>query len=282
MENITSLLQSLSTIVAGITFTDILDIVIVSFCVYKILGFIRRSRAQQLAQGIVLILVVFIASDLLNLYALNWILSKIISVGIIALVVVFQPELRRGLEYLGRGRLGKIIAGKEEPVERSATAVVDAIVASLDHFASIKEGALIIIEKQTALSDIAESGTILNAEISAELLENIFYVGSPMHDGAVIIRGDRVYAAGCVLPLTGNQNLSKDLGTRHRAAIGVSEVSDALVLVVSEETGIISMAEDGKITRFLDLKTVEKTLLSYYINKEKGNLPKFRKGGRNE
>ncbi len=143
----------------------------------------------------------------------------------------------------------------------------DMIVRAVEYFAAKKEGSIIVIERETALSDIAETGTIIDAELSEELLENIFYKGSPLHDGAVIIRDERILAAGCVLPLTENAGLSKDLGTRHRAGIGISEVSDAIVLIVSEETGIISMATDGKLSRFLDLRTGEKTLLGCYLGK---------------
>ena len=267
--------QYINAVTAGISFTDIIDIGIISYIVYRLLGFIKSSRAEQLAKGILLLIVVFFISGALHLYALNWLLEKILSIGLIALIIVFQPELRRGLEYLGR----ETFSLKKITEERAANpvAAADMIAKAIAYFASISEGALIVIERQTALSDIAESGTVLDAEISEQLLENIFYVGSPLHDGAVIIRGDRVYAAACMLPLTENPNLSKDLGTRHRAAIGITEQSDALVFVVSEETGIISMVEDGKISRFLDMKAVEKTLLAHYMEKtnKKGNRRAF-------
>ncbi|MDO5332145.1 MAG: diadenylate cyclase CdaA, partial [Bacillota bacterium] len=188
---------------------------------------------------------------------------EVLSIGLIALVVVFQPELRRALEYLGRGKFAtKAFSMDVENI----TGNVNMIVSALDYFSQRKEGAIIVIERETALTDISETGTIVDAKLSEETLENIFYKGSPLHDGAVILRSDRIYAAGCVLPLTSNQNLSKDLGTRHRAGIGMTEVSDAVALIVSEETGIISMAVDGKLNRFLDLKTVEKYLLNMYLN----------------
>ena len=256
--------QYINAVTAGIQFTDIIDIAIISFIVYRLLGFIRSSRAEQLAKGILILIVVFFISGALHLYALNWLLEKVLSIGLIALIIVFQPELRRGLEFLGRGTSFKKLA--EEKAANPVKAA-DAIAKSISYFASIKEGALIVLERQTALSDIAESGTIVDAELSEQLIENIFYVGSPLHDGAAIVRGDRLYAAGCMLPLTENQNLSKDLGTRHRAGIGITEQSDALVFIVSEETGIISMVEDGKISRFLDDKAVEKALLAHYMEK---------------
>lgn len=258
--------QYISAITSMITFTDIIDIAIISFIVYKMLGFIKSSRAEQLAKGIVLLIVVFFLSGVLHLYALNWLLEKVLSIGLIAIIIVFQPELRRGLEYLGRGTLS--LKKLTENNSKNTVAAADIISKAIAYFSSISEGALIVIERKTALSDIADSGTILDAEISEQLLENIFYVGSPLHDGAVIIRGDRIYAAACMLPLTENPNLSKDLGTRHRAGIGITEQSDALVFIVSEETGIISMVEDGKISRFLDVKTVEKTLLAHYMTKQ--------------
>ncbi len=265
--------QFLHAIPSIMGFADIIDIVIISFIVYKVLGFFQSSRAEQLAKGIFILVAIYFVSGWLHLYALNWVLEKILNIGLIALIIVFQPELRRGLEYLGRGTfsLKKIGAQRSE----NPDLIADAISKSIAYFSSISEGALIVLERKTALSDIADSGTVLNAEISEELLENIFYVGSPLHDGAVIIRNDRIYAAGCMLPLTENPNLSKDLGTRHRAGIGITEQSDALVFVVSEETGIISMIEDGRISRFLDVKTVEKTLLAHYMSAQNRESRRF-------
>jgi len=255
--------QTVSNIVAGIAVTDIIDILIVTFLVYKILGFIRSSRAEQLAKGLLIIVAATVISGVCNFYVINWILEKVLSVGLIAIVVVFQPELRRMLEYLGRGKF----ASKAFSMDmENITEHVGMVVRSIDYFSQRKEGAIIVVERETALQDIAETGTIIDSEISEELLENIFYKGSPLHDGAVILRSDRIYAAGCVLPLTSNHNLSKELGTRHRAGLGISEESDAVALIVSEETGIISMAVDGKLNRFLDLKTVEKFLLNMYLN----------------
>ena len=251
-------------ILSGIGFTDVVDVAIISFVVYRLLGFIRMSRAQQLAKGLLILVIASFISDTFNFYTVNWILSKVLDVGLIALVVVFQPELRRGLEYLGRGKFGsKQFSIDKERMKETA----DILVRAVEYFAATKTGALIVIERETALLDIAETGTILDSALTEPLIENLFYKGSPLHDGAVILRDDRIYAAGCVLPLTENNNLSKDLGTRHRAGIGITEVSDAVVLIVSEETGIISMAVDGKLSRFLDLKTVEKMLLNHYMNR---------------
>lgn len=251
-------------ILAGIGFTDVVDVIIISLVVYKLLSFIRMSRAEQLAKGLLILVIASFISDTFNFYTVNWILSKVLDVGIIALVVVFQPELRRGLEYLGRGKFGSKQFSMDKERMQETT---DVLVRAVEYFAATKSGALMVIERETALSDIAETGTMMDSVLSERLIENLFYKGSPLHDGAVIIRNDRIFAAGCVLPLTENNNLSKDLGTRHRAGIGITEVSDAVVLIVSEETGIISMAVDGKLSRFLDLKTVEKTLLNHYMSK---------------
>lgn len=254
-------------IVTSIGLNDILDIFIVAFIFYKILEFIKETRAQQLIKGLLVLVVAFFLSDLFNLYALNWLLRGTMTVGAIALVVVFQPELRRALEYVGRSKIVKAPFGQLD--KEKAKAITDEFVKAVSACSSTKTGALIILERETSLTEIAESGTEINADISAQLLLNIFYEGAPLHDGAVIIRGDRIYAASCVLPLTNNKDLNKSLGTRHRAGIGITEHSDAIALIVSEETGIISMAVDGKLTRFLDAKKIEKTLLNLYLSEEK-------------
>ncbi len=260
-------------IFSSIGINDIFDILIISFIVYKILGFIQETRAQQLVKGLLMLVAAFFLSDVLNLYALNWILRQTMTLGVIALVVVFQPELRRGLEYVGRSKIVKAPFGQLD--KEKAKNITDEFVKAVESFSSTSTGALIILERETSLTDIAETGTVIEADISAQLLGNIFYEGAPLHDGAVIIRGDQIFAAGCVLPLTENKDLNKSLGTRHRAGIGITENSDAIAMIVSEETGIISMAIDGKLTRFLDTKTVEKTLLNLYITDSDDNSFKF-------
>ena len=256
--------EKILSIISVLEFTDVIDVIIVSVIAYYVIRYVRSTRAAQLVYGLAMVLGVYLLSDVANLYTLNWLLKNLLSVGLIALVVVFQPELRRALEFLGRG---KFTARGFSMEKAKLSANVDIIVRAIEYFASRKEGAIIVIENETALQDVADTGTVLDATLTEPLLENIFYKGSPLHDGAVILRADRILAAGCVLPLTENPNLSKDLGTRHRAGIGITEVSDALVLIVSEETGIISMARDGKLSRFLDLKAVEKTLLNLYMDK---------------
>ena len=251
-------------IVSSIGVNDVLDILIVAFIFYKILEFIKETRAQQLIKGLLVVIAAFFLSDIFNLYALNWLLRGTMTVGAIALVVVFQPELRRALEYVGRSKIVKAPFGQLD--KEKAKSITDEFVKAVSACSSTKTGALIILERETSLTEIAESGTVINADISAQLLMNIFYEGAPLHDGAVIIRGDQIFAASCVLPLTNNKDLNKSLGTRHRAGIGVTEHSDAIALIVSEETGIISMAVDGKLTRFLDAKKIEKTLLNLYLS----------------
>ncbi len=271
---------------ASFSVTDVIDVAIVAFVVYKILVFIRETRAEQLVKGLLVLVVATFLSDILNLYTLNWLLEGTLTLGVIALIIVFQPELRRGLEYIGRSKFIKKQFG--EMNKDKAKAITSTIIRAVDFFSVTKTGALLIIERETFLNDILESGTEIDAVITERLLESIFYLGNPLHDGACIIRGERILAAGCVLPLTTNRTLSKDLGTRHRAGLGITEHSDAIALIVSEETGIISIAIDGKLSRFLDIKTVEKTLLNLYLSQlgdedAKNLIAKlFRKRGGND
>lgn len=260
------MIEFFQNVFIGFRLIDVLDIVIVAYLVYKILGFIQETRAQQLVRGLVVLGIVFFLSDFLNLYLLNWLLRNFVTMGLFALIVLFQPELRRGLEQLGRRN---IVSGQFRSLDKeNAIEVVKEIVAAVDDFSATRTGALIVFERETMLNDIIETGTIVDARISVRLLGNLFYEGSPLHDGAVIIRGDRIHAASCVLPLTEKKNIGRNLGTRHRAGLGVSEVSDALVIVVSEETGVISVAENGNFRRFMDLKSVEKILLGVYMPQE--------------
>ena len=265
-----------------IDIADIIDIAIIAFVIYKLLGFIRQTRAEQLVKGLLVLVAFTLLSGLLQLYALNFILKNVMSFGVIALAIVFQPELRRALEYVGRSKLlrGKLPAGDKE----KAKIVVSSIIKAVDTFTSNKTGALIIIEREVLLNDFAETGIILDSDLTPELLENIFYEGAPLHDGAAIISDEKIHAAACILPLTRNKDLPPELGMRHRAGIGITEVSDAFSIMVSEETGIISTATDGKIVRFLDVKSLEKDLLNIYLNENinirKGIFRAFEKGGK--
>ncbi len=248
---------------SGISITDIIDILIVAFVIYKLLGLIKQTRAEQLLKGVLLLVVATFLSDVLELHTMNWLLTGTLAIGAVAILIVFQPELRRALEYMGRSKLVKApFAQMDKEKGKHITAQ---IVKSVENFSKDRKGLLIVFEKETSLMDIIETGTVIDAEISEQLIGNIFYEGAPLHDGAMIIRRDRVHAAGCMLPLTKDNSISKDLGTRHRAGIGITENSDAFVIIVSEETGIISTASEGRLSRFLDIKTVEKELLGMYL-----------------
>ncbi len=255
--------EFINNLILNIGITDVIDICLLAFIFYKVIGLIRQTRAQQLVKGILIVFVFFVLSDLFNLYAINWILTETMTVGIISFIVLFQPEIRRVLEVVGRGNLVKprfMTIDSEK-----ANHLIAEFIAAIEFFASKKTGALIVIERQTQLTDIMETGVVINGKISDEFIKNIFYEGAPLHDGAIIVRNDRIYAAGCVLPLSNNKFLNKELGTRHRAAIGITEVSDALSLIVSEETGMISIAEEGKISRNITLKDLEKRLHDLYV-----------------
>ena len=219
--------------------TDLIDIIIVAVLIYQILKMIRETRTMQLVKGVAILLIVLQVSTWLNFTVINYILKNIMQVGLFMVVVIFQPELRSMLEKVGHSKVGKLIDFSNIQMDDEAIQrVIGELVSAVVNLSKTKTGALIVLERETKLGDVGDTGAILNAEITAALLENIFAPNTPLHDGAVIVRDDRIYSAGCVLPLTSNNNLSRELGTRHRAAIGVSEVSDSVVLVVSEETGI--------------------------------------------
>ena len=261
--------------------TDFIDVAIIAFIIYQILRFIRETRAEQLVKGILVLIIVMLIAGLLHLYTLNWVLKNFMQFGIIALVIVFQPELRRALEYLGRSRFlrGKLQSGDKEKAKTVASAIVKAV----ERFSTSQTGAIIIVERDVSLTDFAETGVPLDSNLTAEMIESIFYEGGPLHDGAAIISGDRIRAAACVLPLTRSKDLAPELGMRHRAGLGITEVSDAYAIIVSEETGIISTAREGRMTRFLDLKALEKALLDIYLKDsepiQKGIFRAFEKGG---
>ena len=242
------------------TWVDYIDIAIIAFLIYQLVILTRQTRAIQVLKGLAVIIVASYLSELMGLTALNWVLRSILNNGVIALMILFQPELRRALEQIGRSAKLDRSAQRDES-ER----IVDEITQCLLRLSRRRVGALIVFEQRTGLKDITErSGTALDAAISAPLLENIFEPNTPLHDGAVIIRGQRIVSAACVLTLSDNGSISRDLGTRHRAGLGVSENTDALVLIVSEETGIISMARGGKLTRHLDAESLRKILGEMY------------------
>ena len=260
-------LSNILTIVKNITIWNALDILIVGYIFYKLYVLIRESRAEQLIKGLALILVVLKLSELLQLVALNWILQNTLTVGLIAVIVIFQPELRKALEHLGRSKfIGRKLFDTKEDMQR----VVDEISIAAVELSESKTGALIIIEQETGLRDYVATGIAIDAIVSSALLENIFVVNTPLHDGAVIIRRERIVAAGSVLPLTEHE-VRKELGTRHRAAIGITESSDAIAVVVSEETGNISLSINGRLTRNYNgerLKLVLTKILEHNLAKE--------------
>lgn len=226
---------------------SILDIFVVSFIFYQVYMLMRKTRAEQLLKGILFVILLIPVSSLLHLQTLNWILNKTITIGVLSLVIIFQPEIRKALEHIGRSAFAdKHIFQDDETINEIITEITTAV----ENLSSTKIGALIVIEQKTGLNDIIETGTNIDAVISAALLENIFVENTPLHDGAVVIRSGRIAACGCFLPLSSDSNISKKLGTRHRAAVGISEVSDALTIIVSEETGVISLAVNGKLTRY--------------------------------
>lgn len=260
-------METLNTIlntVRNMNISSVIDILIVAYLIYRAYKLIIETRAELLLRGIVLILLLIPISYIFNLTMVYTIISKTITIGVLTLVIIFQPEIRRILEHLGRS------AFSDRRVLRDAdilTKVVNEIVEAVDNLSESKTGALIVIEQDTGLGDISETGTKIDAVVSTVLLENIFVPNTPLHDGATIIRGARISSSGCVLPLTTNKDISKSLGTRHRAALGLSEVSDALVLIVSEETGTISLALNGKLVRNYDKERLQKILVKILTSK---------------
>jgi diadenylate cyclase len=259
-------LQQLYNMFSNVRIRDVIDVLIVAYVLYKLLNLIKETRAEQLTKGIVVLLVLTKLSEWARLYTINYILDNAMTVGVLAILIVFQPELRRGLEYIGRSSFLKksLIEVRGESISKTIDEIVDAV-ASLSRQ---RIGALIVLEKQTGLNEVAETGTEINGVVTSDLLINIFIPNTPLHDGAVIIKDNIIKAAACFLPLTDSSNVSKELGTRHRAALGISERSDSLSIVVSEETGSISIAENGSISRYLDTKTLRQILIGMYEPEE--------------
>ncbi len=245
-------------IIINITIFDLIDISIVAYLIYKIYHLIKETRAEQLIKGIVILLLSTEISDLMQLQVIHWILERTMTVGIMALLIVFQPELRRALEQLGRAHI--FIKGAQSSDKRNIDYIVSEIRAAAMLMSKNKVGALIVFERDTGLNEIIRTGTLLDANLSRQLLINIFEPNTPLHDGAVIIRGTKVMAAGCFLPLTENGGLNQEVGTRHRAALGVSEKSDSIALVVSEESGSVSIAENGRLYRDLSEESLNNYL----------------------
>ena len=247
---------------------DIIDILIVAVILYELLLLTRHTRGSALLKGLFLLLVIMLASNILGLTSLNWLLLSVLQNGAIVLVILFQPELRKALERMGRSRL--ITKGNRRNEDDDRETVISEIVQTAVDLSRRRIGALIVFEQNTGLQDVIETGTRLDAEISAPLLENIFEPNTPLHDGAVVIRDDQIMAAACILPLAEASGVSRELGTRHRAAVGISENTDAAVLVISEETGIISLARDGALKRPLSTDELKEFLNEFYSAKTPG------------
>ena len=233
---------------------DVIDIAIVSFLLYKLFALMRGTRAVHMFFGLIVLFLLSVLAQWMNLIAVNWLISSLRTAWLIAFVIIFQPELRRALSMLGQNPvLSRLVRMRQSHV-------LPEIVKAVQEMSESKVGALIVLEKDMGLKNYAETGTTVDARVSAELIESIFTPPSPLHDGAMVIQNDRVIAAGCTLPLSQNQRLSQSLGMRHRAALGMSEESDALVIVISEESGAISYAEDGKLYRKIELTTLKNEL----------------------
>ena len=267
--------QDLLYRIPGIGITDIVDILVVSIIFYALLRLIRSTSAARVARTILLFLFITLLTDVLHLYTLNWLINKILEVGAIALIIVFQPELRRALERVGAQLHFRLLSTQPSlSIEQSAIA---ATVQACEIMSRERVGVLLVFERTTPLDEYFKTGTLVDAQLSDQLLRNLFFKNSPLHDGAVIVRGGRVAAAGCVMPLSDNPHLPADLGTRHRAGVGTSETSDAVVVIVSEENGTISVAIGGMLKRHLAPQTLQKLLTNELIDSESEKKPLIRR-----
>jgi len=258
------------SIIRNITVSDIIDIVIVAFLFYYIYQFIRERRAGKLAIGVVILFLILLLAKLLKMHVMQFLLQNLFQVGIIAIIILFQPELRSALEKVGAEPLKSLrsISEAKSGEQAQAKALVEALTEAVCDMSLDKTGALIVLERSTKLGDIVKTGTVINANPTPFLIRNIFFNKAPLHDGAMIVRDNRLYAAGCFLPLSGNTDIIKDLGTRHRAAIGMSENSDAAVIVVSEETGTISIARNGELRRNYSYNSLKAELSELFLDEE--------------
>ena len=245
-----------------LSLVGIIDIIIVAVIIYEVLRLTRQTRGGAVLKGVVLFLLAWAASSMLGLTSVHWLLNQLATNGVIVLIILFQPELRKVLEQVGRSAAFSHKRHKEDNTERER--IIGEIILTMKNLSRRRVGALMVFERKTGLQDFIETGTALNSRISAPLLENVFEPNTPLHDGAVIIRGTEVMAAACILPLTESRDVNRELGTRHRAGIGISETTDALVLIVSEETGTMSVAEGGRITRPVSERDLRRLLEGLY------------------
>ena len=289
MEQITGVLEFVGRLLLTVKVTDLLDIAVMAFVIYKLLKLVKSTRAANLLKGVFIFLLALWLSGVAELHGINFILNNMMEMGVLALIVMFQPELRSILEQVGSSKLNFLgFFSKEREASVMESAIRQTVVACTEMSKS-RTGVLIVFERELLLDDMVRSGTVLDAAVSSELLKNIFFIKAPMHDGAVIVRQGRILGAGCMLPLSKNVNLSRDLGMRHRAGIGMSENSDAVVVIVSEETGSISVAIGGMLKRHLMPETLENILRNELIpqeeteeKKRKFNLMEFFRARKSE
>lgn len=283
MKEIQELFSNIKNTFPTITVVDILDILLVAFLIYQVINLIRSTSAYRIARAIILLLALTLITDLLNLHTLNYLLDRILELGVVALVIVFQPELRRFLERIGGRSVRGLIGIGANPDDQLKDAIEETVKAC-GAMSKERVGALIVFERENSLEQISNTGTKVDAAVSQELIRNIFFPKAALHDGAMIINAGRIESAGCVLPLSENRNLSTDLGTRHRAGVGMSESNDSLVIIVSEETGTISVAVEGMLKRPLTVETLRKLLMQQLIGEEKKSsvldkIKSYTKGG---
>lgn len=275
-EAIASWWEWMVSIAMNFQFKDAVDIIIVAFLIYGVVKLVRETRAGQLVKGLFLLVILFIISSYFNLVMVSRVLAYFFQFAFVAILIVFQPEIRKALEQVGRNNVGQSIAavvtGRDRSYDRAQIRkAINAVVDGVGILQQLKMGALIVFERKTKLGDIIETGTQINCEPSGQIVGNIFFNKAPLHDGAMIIRDGMIHAAGCILPLTKNTSVSAELGTRHRAALGVSEESDAVVVVVSEETGRISVAVNGVLARRFTRDTLRDVLEGYLIPQEEAS-----------
>ena len=268
-----SAIQDVWTQLVSMTWSDYLDIIVVAFLIYKITPLLRSAGALRILKAVVMVLLISFVTDLLDMYALNFLVNQLLSVGLLAIVVLFQPEIRRVLDHLGNVQLARIL-GIEHQTQEMDT-VISQTVMACETMSRERVGALIVFARDNPMDEYFKTGTMIEGQVSEQLIRNIFFPKASLHDGAMIIRDGRVAAAGCVLPLSESNRLSADLGTRHRAGVGLSETSDAVVIIVSEETGTISVAVGGMLKRHLAPQTLERLLRSELVSTEKGEEEKL-------
>ena len=260
MDAVMQLLYVVQRHIQLISITDVVDVAITAFLIYKVIMLVRRSRAGKVAKAILILVLALWISSFFKLNVINFFLSRATELGLMSLIIVFQPEIRRLLEKVGSGSFSEMLFGRGTASNNEIDTAITHTVAAYTALSKDKVGALMVFERKIPLDELIKTGTALNSTVNSELLKNIFWNKAPLHDGAVIVREGKIIGAGCVLPLSGNVNLSKELGMRHRAAIGMSESSDAVVAIVSEETGSISVAIDGMLKRHLAPETLERLL----------------------